>query len=150
MPDAFTPDGSENGEILAASLVERQLCEFDSLVSEGAIVISDSEADNCDDIVDLISDTEETAIAGTERGNGLEFPDGAVRLTHILHEPRDTSRYYTLKDLVQPNKLRKALLTTFVLDTSWLLSHFDPSTKLVIVKSYNPSEEQPGVYQSEG
>ncbi|KAJ1664587.1 hypothetical protein IW140_005021 [Coemansia sp. RSA 1813] len=131
------------------SSVERQLHEFDNLVSEGAIVISDSSSDNYDDIVDLISDTEEVALAEVKQG-GLEFPDGAVRLTNILNEPRDTSKYYSLTDLVQPNRLRKALLTTFVMDIDWLLSHFDPSTKLVIVKSYRPKEEDPGVYQSEG
>ncbi|KAJ1729951.1 hypothetical protein LPJ72_004704 [Coemansia sp. Benny D160-2] len=146
-------------EYLSDSSIERQLCEFDNLVSEGDIVISDTSSDAPhEEIIDLVLDEEEdkaaAAAAEPSSGNadnkeGPEFPDGTVRLTHVLGEPQDTSKYYSLTDLLQPSKLRKALLTTYVFDVEWLLMHTGLSTKLVIVKSYSPSEEQTGVYQSE-
>ncbi|KAJ2658679.1 hypothetical protein IWW48_003918 [Coemansia sp. RSA 1200] len=157
MGDERGYNGTGEQEYLSDSSIERQLCEFDNLVSEGAIVISDTSSDTPhEEIVGLVLDEEEVKAAapGPSNDNGdnkedLKFPDGAVRLTHVLGEPKDTSKYYSLTDLLQPSKLRKALLTTYVLDVEWLLMHTSLSTKLVIVKSYSPSEEQSGVYQSE-
>ncbi|KAJ2559825.1 hypothetical protein EV175_000139 [Coemansia sp. RSA 1933] len=136
-------DSENHGNNMSDSLVEQQLREFDNLVSDGAIVITDSSDNEYDGPVDLTSDTDDD-----EPDQG-QFLDGTVRLTQILHEPRDTNRYYTFTDVVQPTKLRKALLTTFVLDDHWVRSHFDRSTRLVIVKSYRPGEERPGVVQSD-
>ncbi|KAI8319279.1 phospholipase D/nuclease [Martensiomyces pterosporus] len=52
-------------------------------------------------------------------------------------------------EILQPDKLRKALLTTFVLDLGWLMSHVKDSTKIVLVKSYNPQAERSGVLQTD-
>ncbi|KAJ2897155.1 hypothetical protein IWW38_001811 [Coemansia aciculifera] len=79
----------------------------------------------------------------------LPFPDGVVRLTHMAGEKENLDQAMTLSDILQPTALRKALLSTFVLDLEWLLTHFERSTKLVVVKSYDPKLEQCGVYQSE-
>ncbi|KAJ2347830.1 hypothetical protein GGF43_004673 [Coemansia sp. RSA 2618] len=56
--------------------------------------------------------------------------------------------YFTFTDVIQPDKLRKALLTAFVLDMEWLKPHFRADTKLVIVRSYDPNSEHQGVLQS--
>ncbi|KAJ2255291.1 hypothetical protein GGI13_001692 [Coemansia sp. RSA 455] len=150
--------------------IAAQLQEFDEMISSGAICISsDSESDKDDVVhighVDVISlpsspviDTKrkpqdsddmsrETAVR--RRLSTLPFPDGVVRLTRMIGEKENLAEAVTLADIVQRDKLRKALLSTYVLDLNWLLPHFDSSTKLVIVKSYNPNVEQRGIYQSE-
>ncbi|KAJ2768564.1 hypothetical protein GGI18_005567, partial [Coemansia linderi] len=68
----------------------------------------------------------------------------------MVGQKENLAEAMTLSDILQKGKLRKALLSTYVLDLDWLLRHFDSSTKLVIVKSYDPKVEQRGVYQSEG
>ncbi|KAI9499942.1 tyrosyl-DNA phosphodiesterase-domain-containing protein [Coemansia spiralis] len=165
MPDTQSSNckGNESG---TDSSIEQQLHEFDDLVEQGVIVIPDS-PDNSTKVLDLI-DTEQIEELPTKPTDGaldivretadrrkrkhscspepLEFPNGTIKLTHILNERRDTTRSFTFSDVVQKATLRKALLTTFVLDMDWLLPHFGESTKLVIVKS--PNGEQPGVYQS--
>ncbi|KAJ2406935.1 hypothetical protein GGF41_006850, partial [Coemansia sp. RSA 2531] len=140
--------------------IAAELQEFDEMISSGAICISsDSESDR-DDVVhighiDVISLPSSPDI-GTKRKpqdsddmsretavrqslSTLPFPDGVVRLTRMVGEKENLTEAVTLADIVQRDKLRKALLSTYVLDLDWLLPHFDSSTKLVIVKSYNPN-----------
>ncbi|KAJ2695436.1 hypothetical protein H4R19_005844, partial [Coemansia spiralis] len=80
----------------------------------------------------------------------LPHPEGVVRLTQLTGERRDCSTWYTFHDVVQPGILRKAVLTTFVLDMAWLEAQLGRSAKLVVVKSYNPAVEPRGVFQSDG
>ncbi|KAJ2731315.1 hypothetical protein IW152_004620 [Coemansia sp. BCRC 34962] len=153
-----------------------QLDEFDELISSGVICISsDSESDigdvvDIDNIIDIdLESLPSSPILETKRKSldtedkprdepahkrqatvELPFPDGAVRLTRMEGEKENLAEAMTLSDILQKSRLRKALLSTYVLDLDWLLRHFDSSTKLVIVKSYDPKVEQRGVYQSEG
>ncbi|KAJ2057536.1 hypothetical protein GGI17_005576 [Coemansia sp. S146] len=160
-------DKSGAGDDIAA-----QLQEFDEMITTGAICISSDSESDLDDVVhvghiDIISlpsspdigtkrmsqDSDDilrdTAVRQRQSTPELPFPDGVVRLTRMVGEKENLPEAMTLADIVQRAKLRKALLSTYVLDLDWLLPHFDPSTKLVIVKSYNPNVEQRGVYQSE-
>ncbi|KAJ2451599.1 hypothetical protein GGF42_004220, partial [Coemansia sp. RSA 2424] len=154
--------------------IPAQLREFDDLVSSGAICISSGSESESDDVVvidDVVTYPLESANTTAKRKSDdmdkilretaavrrrqstakLPFPDGVVRLTHMLGEKENLAEAVTLTDILQPRALlRKALLSSFVLDLDWLLPHFDPSTKLVVVKSYDPKVERRGVYQSEG
>ncbi|KAJ1752382.1 hypothetical protein LPJ79_001242 [Coemansia sp. RSA 1821] len=121
-------------------LIEKELEEFDRLMSDEVIYISDtSEAGE---------GFEQTGNSSTTAETSLPFPDGAVKLTHMQGET-PTEDCMTLEDILQPHKLRKALLSTFILEMDWLEPKFAKSTKLVIVKSYNPDEEPSGVLQTE-
>ncbi|KAJ1996974.1 hypothetical protein GGI06_006625, partial [Coemansia sp. S85] len=156
-----------DGEIAA------QLDEFDELISSGAICISSDSESDVDDVIDLDNidleslpplpvirakrkptSTDEVPRVESVRQRRatveLPFPDGAVRLTRMVGQKENLAEAMTLSDILQKGKLRKALLSTYVLDLDWLLRHFDLSTKLVIVKSYDPKVEQCGVHQSEG
>ncbi|KAJ2809537.1 hypothetical protein H4R20_000039 [Coemansia guatemalensis] len=95
------------------------------------------------EVLDQASSADEHSIGD------LPFPEGAVRLTRMLGEKEDRNSFFTFRDLIQPDKLRKALLTTYVLDMEWMMPHFNPQTKLVIVKSYNPKSEARGAFQSD-
>ncbi|KAJ2475209.1 hypothetical protein EV174_005358 [Coemansia sp. RSA 2320] len=90
----------------------------------------------------------DTALRQRHSGGELAFPDGIVRLTRMTGGKANVSEAVTLTDIIQPNLVRKALLSTFVLDIDWLLAHFNSSTRIVVVKSYNPKVERRGVYQS--
>ncbi|KAJ2026476.1 hypothetical protein GGI10_000710 [Coemansia sp. RSA 2530] len=156
-----------DGEIAA------QLDEFDELISSGAICISSDSESEVDDVIDLdnidLESLPPSPVIGAKRKSTstdevpcvesvrqrratveLPFPDGAVRLTRMVGQKENLAEAMTLSDILQKGKLRKALLSTYVLDLDWLLRHFDSSTKLVIVKSYDPKVEQRGVHQSEG
>ncbi|KAJ1720481.1 hypothetical protein LPJ61_006153, partial [Coemansia biformis] len=67
-----------------------------------------------------------------------------------MGEKKDGNTWYTFQDVVQPATLRKALMTTFVLDMQWLRANLGQDTKLVVVESYNPTKEPQGIFQSEG
>ncbi|KAJ2084038.1 hypothetical protein H4R24_000387 [Coemansia sp. RSA 988] len=95
------------------------------------------------EVLHQVTSTQEHSISD------LPYPDGVVRLTHMMGEKEDRNSCLTFRDLIQPDKLRKALLTTFVLDMEWMMPHFNPKTKLVIVKSYNPKCEACGASQSD-
>ncbi|KAJ2831641.1 hypothetical protein GGI24_001514 [Coemansia furcata] len=142
--------------------------EFDEMISSGAICISSDSESDVDDVIHIddidsvsippsphmdtkrkFQGTDDIAVRQRQFTTGLPFPDGVVRLTRMVGEKENLAEAMTLADIVQKSKLRKAVLSTFVLDLNWLLPHFDPSTKLVIVKSYNPNMEMRGVYQSE-
>ncbi|KAJ2858123.1 hypothetical protein J3B02_000522 [Coemansia erecta] len=120
-------------------ITKKQLEEFDTLVDDGVISISDSDSEP-----EQTSNTREPKAPAST----LPYPDGTVRLTRIVDSPAiDTM---TLSDLVQKHTVKKALVTTFVLDIDWLLAHFNKQTKIVIVAHYNPKVETPGVYQMDG
>ncbi|KAJ2745485.1 hypothetical protein GGI20_002150 [Coemansia sp. BCRC 34301] len=144
--------------------ISAQPHEFNDMVRSGTIcIISDSDLESDPDDVVVITDSPEigstrnmdeilrrTAVRrGRATTTALPFPNGVIRLTHMLGEKENLADAMTLTDILQPAKLRKALLSTFVLDLDWLLPHFVPATKLVIVKSYDPAVEHRGVYQSE-
>ncbi|KAJ2751758.1 hypothetical protein IWQ56_006834, partial [Coemansia nantahalensis] len=80
----------------------------------------------------------------------LPHPEGVVRLTQLAGEKRDRNTWYTFRDVVQPEALRKAVVTTFVLDMGWLRAQLGAGTKLVVVKSYSPGAEPRGVFQADG
>ncbi|KAJ2241047.1 hypothetical protein GGH97_004433 [Coemansia sp. RSA 475] len=116
-----------------------ELNRFDQLMSDDVICISDSS--------DFSDDDAQPSICNGLPQPELPFPDGTVKLTRMSGENKSND-CVTLTDVVQPDKLRKALLTTFVLDMEWLKPHFRAHTKLVIVQSYNPNVEPQGVLQS--
>ncbi|KAJ2447052.1 hypothetical protein GGF42_005536, partial [Coemansia sp. RSA 2424] len=55
------------------------------------------------------------------------YSDGAVRTTSLRGVP-SSSESVTLADLLDASHLRHAVLTTFVIDEPWLLSHFNATT----------------------
>lgn len=139
-------DDSENG---------RQLQEVGRLVNQGFICISDSEPD--EDEVVIVEPQAISPNVSSEPQNAscrsastaLQFPNGVVRLTRMLNEPPAPDKTVTLADIIQKHALKKALLSTYVLDMDWLQPHFLPNTKLVVVTHYNPKEERSGIYQTE-
>ncbi|KAJ1956769.1 hypothetical protein GGI12_005220 [Dipsacomyces acuminosporus] len=133
--------------------MKAQLAAFDNGVASGVINISD---DDEDDVVVV-----DQKPAGKGNGSvlhetakrrmqpeGLPFPDGIVRLTTLQGQKYTKDETFSLKDIVQPDILRKALLTTMVLELDWLTSHFKSSTKLVIAESYDPNTQPGGVLQT--
>ncbi|KAJ2847237.1 hypothetical protein IWW36_003953, partial [Coemansia brasiliensis] len=135
------------GSKIDDELVERELEEFDRLMRDEVIYVSDSsEADERDEQATSSIPKANTPCSPAE--TNLQFPDGVVKLT-LMQGENPTEDCVTLEDLLQPHKLRKALLSTFVLEMDWLEPKFSKSTKLVIVKSYNPEEEPSGVMQTE-
>ncbi|KAJ2776107.1 hypothetical protein H4R18_005845 [Coemansia javaensis] len=125
---------------------ENRLQEFDEMVRSGVICISDGSSD-----VEYIADVEHTPGNGAAADpQALPHPEGVVRLTHMVGERMDRATSYTLRDVMQPEILRKAVLTTFVLDLDWLLAQLRADTKVVLVESYKPAEQPPGVVQTEG
>ncbi|KAJ2313273.1 hypothetical protein H4S02_001907 [Coemansia sp. RSA 2611] len=112
----------------SADDIEEELRRFDGLVDDQTIVISDT------------SDDEQAC---------LPYPEGTVKLTRMRGEPANGDNV-TLRDVLQPAELRKALVTSFVVDMEWLLAHIREGTKLVVVKSYDPQSEPPGVQQTRG
>ncbi|KAJ2021490.1 hypothetical protein GGI14_000067 [Coemansia sp. S680] len=62
----------------------------------------------------------------------LVYPDGAVRTTPLLGIP-GSNYSVTLADLLNAGHLEHAVLTTFVVDEPWLLSHFNLTTALTLV-----------------
>ncbi|KAJ2781490.1 hypothetical protein GGI15_003206 [Coemansia interrupta] len=78
----------------------------------------------------------------------LPFPEGVVRLTQVLGTPV-SSNSISLAAILQKDTLRKALMTTFVLDLDWLVSHVSQSTKLVVVTHYDKSKGNSGILQSD-
>ncbi|KAJ2110521.1 hypothetical protein GGI16_000264, partial [Coemansia sp. S142-1] len=62
----------------------------------------------------------------------LVYPDGAVRTTPLIGIPGSNDSV-TLDDLLNADHLGHAVLTTFVVDEPWLLSHFNPTTALTLV-----------------
>ncbi|KAJ2820145.1 hypothetical protein IWW50_005175, partial [Coemansia erecta] len=124
---------------------EKELEEFDRLMSDDVICISDSSDDGYKQPpIDNAARQPEFQQDDLEK---LPFPKGTVKLTHMLGEKK-SGDYFTFTDVIQPDKLRKALLTAFVLDMEWLKPHFRADTKLVIVRSYDPNSEHQGVLQS--
>ncbi|KAJ1946947.1 hypothetical protein GGF37_000806 [Kickxella alabastrina] len=175
---------------------ELQFSQFDTLLDEGAVCISDTESD--DDVLIVgetpakllpISAPPQSTLAqtshcsfqpalpppnsatsqrsphtilpqlssrpGSARTSAspaqavspvLQYPTGVVRLTRYQDQPI-TSTTVSLSDLIQPN-LQKAILSTFVLDLDWLLPHFADTTKLLIVKHYDPRIDRRGIYQA--
>ncbi|KAJ2483749.1 hypothetical protein IWW56_000123 [Coemansia sp. RSA 2131] len=119
---------------------KNELDRFDQLMSDDVICISDS-SDS------LNNEHAQSSTSNNLPQTELPFPDGVVKLTHMSGENKSDD-CVTLKDVIQSDKLRKALVTTFVLDMEWLKSHFRADTKLVIVQSYNPTIELQGVLQS--
>ncbi|KAJ1942380.1 hypothetical protein FBU59_003215 [Linderina macrospora] len=53
----------------------------------------------------------------------------------------------TFEDLVQPKKLRKAILSAFLVDMDWLKSEIQGHTKIVLVENYNPKAQPRGIMQ---
>ncbi|KAJ2387322.1 hypothetical protein GGI05_004119, partial [Coemansia sp. RSA 2603] len=93
-----------------------------------------------------LSDTE--SVSSQPDSVALPFPDGAVRLTQVLGAPSSPNSI-SLAAILQKDTLRKALMTTYVLDLDWLVSHISQSTKLVVVTHYDKSKGNSGVLLSD-
>ncbi|KAJ2397350.1 hypothetical protein GGI05_000685 [Coemansia sp. RSA 2603] len=93
-----------------------------------------------------LSDTE--SVSSQPESVALPFPDGAVRLTQVLGAPSSPNSI-SLAAILQKDTLRKALMTTYVLDLDWVVSHISQSTKLVVVTHYDKSKGNSGVLLSD-
>ncbi|KAJ2636384.1 hypothetical protein GGF40_003035 [Coemansia sp. RSA 1286] len=119
---------------------KQQLQQFDDLVDDGVICISDTES---------IPDTQQPKPPElTQLPATLQYPDGVVRLTRMVDSPLSPD-VVTLDQLIRKPEVEKVLVTSFVLDMDWLLRHFNETTKVVVVAHSNNREEKPGVYTSE-
>ncbi|KAJ2599406.1 hypothetical protein GGF39_002236 [Coemansia sp. RSA 1721] len=119
---------------------KQQLQQFDDLVDDGIICISDTES---------IPDTQQPKPPElTQLPATLQYPDGVVRLTRMVDSPLSPD-VVTLDQLIRKPEVEKVLVTSFVLDMDWLLRHFNETTKVVVVAHSNNREEKPGVYTSE-
>ncbi|KAJ1815175.1 hypothetical protein LPJ56_004643, partial [Coemansia sp. RSA 2599] len=131
---------------------KKQLEEFDKLIDDGAILISDSDSSDLDNTEPTTSPSRliptSTPVAA-ESADPLPYPNGVVRLTKTV-DSKESPDTITMAELVQRQKVQKVLVTTFVLDMQWLLAHFSGNTKIVVVAHYNPTVESPGVWQTDG
>ncbi|ORX65025.1 phospholipase D/nuclease [Linderina pennispora] len=129
--------------------------------ANSVISISDtSDIDDGDDVIAISSD--DTSDSESEAGDILpdtgkqgrlsatpllSYPHGTVRITHLQDERSASDDMITFEALVQPEKLRKAILSAYVVDMEWLTSKFRSETKIVLVENYNPKTEHRGAMQ---
>ncbi|KAJ1678595.1 hypothetical protein EV182_003731, partial [Spiromyces aspiralis] len=109
-----------------------------------SVIVVDSDDDDVrvsskyDDVVD---------IACPDSNSTPRFLHGCIRTTPIpgFSDP-DNSVH--LSQLIAPDGLQKAIISTFVLDFNWLLSMLPPSTRLCLIRHWDPGTgDRPGVFQ---
>ncbi|KAJ1722410.1 hypothetical protein LPJ53_003169 [Coemansia erecta] len=93
-----------------------------------------------------LTDTE--SVSSQPDSTEPSFPEGVVRLTQVLGTPISPNSI-SLAAILQKDILRKALMSTYVLDLDWLVSHISQSTKLVVVSHYDRSKGVSGILQSD-
>ncbi|PIA13366.1 phospholipase D/nuclease [Coemansia reversa NRRL 1564] len=63
----------------------------------------------------------------------LKYPDGAVLITRLKDTSDNHKNSVSFSELLDAAELTEALLTTFTIEMDWLLSHFQPDTKLTLI-----------------
>ncbi|KAJ2448558.1 hypothetical protein EV183_005377 [Coemansia sp. RSA 2336] len=75
--------------------------------------------------------------------SGLKFPNGAVRVTPLLHAKVPDALSFA--EILDPTNLQAALLTSFTLDINWLEQHqINPDASLTLISQhirYNDSAD---------
>ncbi|KAI8318006.1 phospholipase D/nuclease [Martensiomyces pterosporus] len=72
------------------------------------------------------------------QNSSLVYPAGAVRITKMHGLDNDPAESVSLPDILDAANLRYALLTAYLVDEEWLLSHIGPATNVTLVLSGTP------------